>query len=177
MSCSAQEAKLSQRQMVSVWHLLDQTDRKIWWKYFYKTARHSFNPLPPVPHCQRPLSSKHLPEKRNLQRCSAARFGPSPCNEAWHRQRTETKQGSPAPSVATEAWHCVFLITAKIGPGVPSHLLNTGAGGRLPQGSTHRSPCTYCQSKANDKEGSQPQRRYNNILTIQQDKSNYLSKL
>lgn len=34
----------------------------------------------------------------------------------------------------------VFLITAKIGPGVQSHLLDSGAGGRLPQGSRHRSP-------------------------------------
>lgn len=73
-------------------------------------------------------------------------------------------------SAATGGWHCVFLITAKISPGVPSHLFNSGAGGWLPQGNTHRSLCTYCQSKANGNEGSQPQQRYNKILTIQQDK-------
>lgn len=129
---------------------------------------------PPFPTVRDPCHQSSY-QKRGT--CSSAHFGPSPCNEAWHRRRTETKQGSPAPSVATEAWHCVFLITAKIGPGVPSHLLNAGAGGRLPQGSTPGSPCTYCQSKANDKEGSQPQRSYKDILTIQQDKSNYLSEL
>lgn len=74
-------------------------------------------------------------------------------------------------SAATGGWHCVFLITAKISPGVPSHLFNSGAGGCLPQGSTHSSPCTYCQSKANGNEGSESQQRYNDILTIQRDNS------
>lgn len=142
--------------MVSVWNLLDQTDRKIRWKYLYKTAPHPFKPLP-TPLSEIPVI-KAVTRKGELAKMQLGQFGPSSCNEAWHRRRTETKQGSPAPSAATGAWHCVFLITAKISPGVPSHLLNTGAGGRLPQGSTHRSLCTYCQSRVHDKEGSQQQK-------------------
>lgn len=143
---------------------------KMRWKYLYKTAPHPPNPLPPCPTVRDPChQSSH--QKGNKQRHSSARSAPARlCNEAWHRRRTETKQGSPAASAATGAWHCVFLITAKIGPGVPSHLLNTGAGGWLPQGSTHRSPCTYCQSKANDKDHSH-NRDITNIRTMQQDKS------
>lgn len=65
----------------------------------------------------------------------------------------------------------MFLITTKISSGVPSHLFNSGAGGCLPQGSTPRSLCTYCQSKVNGNEGSESRQRYNNILMIQRDES------
>ena len=96
---------------------------------------------PPPPHCKTTLSSKNLPNRKESS-WDAAPAHLSSRNEAWHRPRTETKQGSP---VATGGWHRVFLITAKTSRGVPaSHLSDTGAGGGLPQGSPPGSLGSYC---------------------------------
>lgn len=63
-----------------------------------------------------------------------------------------------------------FLITAKIGPGAPSHLFNGGAGGGwLPLGSTHVGPVPL--TKANGSEGSEPGQRYNDVLTTKRTES------
>lgn len=86
-------------------------------------------------HFLHPVSPPAVRDPLCLQRPSSA-CSLAPRNEAWHRQRAETKQGPPALE------HGRLLITAKIGPGVPSHLLHTGAGGWLPRWSAHRSLCT-----------------------------------
>lgn len=64
----------------------------------------------------------------------------------------------------------VFLITAKISPGAPSHLFNGGAGGGwLPLGSTHVGSLPL--TKANGSEGSEPRQRYNDVLTTKRTES------
>lgn len=128
-------------------------------------------PEPLTPHA--PLSETPVIKavNRKGEQAKMARSAPAPVpvmrldTDGVQRQSRDHQLAS----AATGGWHCVFLITAKISPGVPSHLFNSGAGGCLPQGSTHRSPCTCCQSKANGNERSESRQRYNNILTIQRD--------
>lgn len=80
--------------MVSVWHPLDQAERKMRWKYLNKTTPSS--PQSFCPRCQKTPVIKAVNRKGEAAKMARSSPRLCPCNEAWHRRHTETKQGSPA---------------------------------------------------------------------------------
>lgn len=78
-------------------HWIRRADRKIRWRYLYIQPHLQSIHSPCGPLSETQVIKAVTKKQSHSQRCSSNPLGSRSRNEAWHRRRSETKQGSAAP--------------------------------------------------------------------------------